>query len=187
MTRRPLPGAVADLGVVLLTFAGVGALGGLLWWLVVEPAELTRTPEGSVMGEAELAQQFASDGWYAVIAVVAGFLTGMALAWWRARDFLLTTVLLVPGAATAAAVMAWTGRVLGPSDPDAVIKDLPRGATVPVELVVSATPSYLMWPIAALVGALMVLWSTVGVAASAAPPRSGHPSGDSELGAPTAP
>lgn len=173
-----------DLGVVLVTFTVVGALGGLVWWLVVEPAELTRTTDGSVMGEAELAKQFASDGWYSVIAVVAGFLTGMALTWWRARDFLLTTVLLVPGAAAAAAVMAWVGRLLGPPDPDVVIKDLPRGATVPVELVVSAMSSYLMWPIAVLVGALMVLWSTVGVATSAAPPRSGHLSGDSGLGAP---
>lgn len=161
MKRRLGQGAVADVVTVLGVFLVVGAVCGLIWWLAVDPAEFVRTPDGGgAMGEVQLSKRFDPDGWYSVIAVVAGFLSGLGLSWWRSRDFRLTTVLLVPGAALAAATMALVGRALGPPDPHVTLVHAPRGAMVPVELAVSATPTYLMWPIAVLFGALMVLWSS---------------------------
>ncbi|HLN76472.1 MAG TPA: hypothetical protein VK204_05455 [Nocardioidaceae bacterium] len=170
MKRRLGHGALADVVAVLGVFLVVGALCGVIWWLAVDPAEFVRTPDGGgAMGEVQLSKRFNPDGWYSVIAVVAGFLSGLGLTWWRSRDFRLTTVLLVPGAALAAATMALVGRALGPPDPHVTLVHAPRGAMVPVELAVSATPSYLMWPIAVLFGALMVLWSS---------PRRDEPSTD---------
>lgn len=161
MRRRLGHGAGADLVAILGTFVVLGAVCGVIWWLVVDPAEFTRTADGgAAMGEVQLSKRFNPDGWYSVIAIVAGFLSGLGLTWWRSRDFRLTTLLLVPGAALAAATMAVVGRALGPDNPHITLVDAPRGAMVPVQLAVTATPSYLMWPIAVLVGALMVLWSS---------------------------
>lgn len=153
---------VVDVVTVLGTFLVLGAVCGVVWWLVVDPAVFIRTRGGGgAMGEVELSKRFGADGWYSVIAIVAGFLSGIGLTWWRSRDFRLTTVLLVPGAALAAAVMAAVGRAVGPESPGIALAHAARGARVPVDLAVSATPSYLMWPIAVLFGALMVLWSSV--------------------------
>lgn len=157
-------GAAADTAVILAGFLVLGVVCGVAWWLLVEPAEFTKTRGGSVMGEVDLTQRFAPDGWYAVIALVAGFATGLVVTWRRSRDLRLTTVLVVVGSALAAGAMAVVGAALGPGDPDPVLASAARGTTVPAALAVSAGVTYLMWPIAVLSGALMVLWSSPGVA-----------------------
>lgn len=156
-------GAVGDVVAVLGGFALAGVLAGVQWWLVVDPAVYTKAPDGGAMGELELARRFAGDGWYAVIALLAAFLTGLGLTWWRTRDFRLTTVLVVIGSAVAAWLMVSVGSALGPADTDAALDAAREGDTVPVELTVSAASFYLMWPIGALAGSLMVLWSSPGV------------------------
>lgn len=153
-------GPAADIAAVLGSYLVLGLVGGVLWWLLVDPAMFTKVGGGGgSMGELQLAQRFAGDGWYAVIAAVGGLVAGVALTWWRMRDLLLTTVLLLVGAGIAAAVMAVTGHLLGPGDPDAALAAAAPGAHVPVPLTVHAKAGYLVWPIASLVGALVVLWS----------------------------
>lgn len=162
--RRPTrQGLAADVVAVLGSFLVLGVVSGVAWSLLVDPAEYTKVPGGSgAMGELDLAKRFAADGWYAVTAIVGGFLAGGGLTWWRTRDFRVTAALLVPGAALAAATTAYVGRLLGPGDSGAALSDVARGDTVPVELTVSSLPVYLTWPIAVLAGALMVLWSSSG-------------------------
>jgi hypothetical protein len=152
-------GAVSDVLVVLGSLAILGLACGLLWWLLVQPAEFTKMRDGGAMGEVELGKRFAADGWYVVLALVAGSVAGAGLTWWRARDALLTTGLLVIGAVLAAAVMALTGHLLGPGDPQARLAAAKAGAHVPVQLAVTAKTAYLAWPIGVLAGALLVLWS----------------------------
>ncbi len=176
MRRRLRQGPGADVVVVLGTFLLLGVVCGVLWWLLVDPAAFTRSARGgAAMSEIELSKRFNADGWYAVIAIVAGFLSGLGLAWWRTRDFRLTTALLVPGAALAAWVMSVVGHGLGPDSPRVALLEAHRGQSVPVELTVNCAgaphfgalclaPVYLMWPVAVLFGALMVLWSAPGVA-----------------------
>jgi hypothetical protein len=155
---------LSDVVGVLGTLLVVGAVCGVLWWLAVDPAVFVKTRGGGgSMSEVELAKRFNADGWYAVLAIVAGFLSGLFLSWWRTRDHRLTTLLLLPGAALAAAAMAFVGRVLGPGDPNAALSQAQPGQTVPVALEVLAFSSYLTWPIAVLFGALMVLWSSPGL------------------------
>jgi hypothetical protein len=164
VSRRLGRGAAADAVVVLGTFLVVGLLCGLLWWLLVEPAEYTGGPGGGLtMSELELSQRFNADGWYSVIALVVGFLSGLALTWWRSRDLLLTTLLLLPGAGVAALAMARVGGALGPEERDVASLAVQQGESVPVELTVLAWSSYLMWPIGVLFGAVMVLWSSTRV------------------------
>lgn len=164
MSRRLKDGAAADAMVVPGTLLVLGVLGGVLWWLVVDPAEYTKTRGGELMmSEVELARRFGADGWYSVIALVAGFGSGLLLTWWRVRDFRMTTVLLVVGSGLAAAAMAFVGRALGPAEPDVVASSVAQGAQVPVQLEVMASSSYLMWPIGVMLGAVMVLWSSTHV------------------------
>ena len=151
-----------DAAVVLGSFLLLGALAGVLWWALVDPAEFTKFPSaGSAMDEVDLGKQFSADGWYVVIAAVAGLVSGMAITGWRSRDPLLTSALLVVGAALAAAVMAGVGYLLGPGNPQAVLEGAKVGAHVPERLDVSATAAYLAWPIAVLTGALVVLLGRV--------------------------
>lgn len=148
-----------DVVAVLGTYLVLGAACGLLWWMLVDPAMYTKLDGRRSMGEAEMSRRFDGDGWYATIAGVAGLLSGGLVTWWRSRDFRLTTVLLVVGAGLAAAVMAGVGYLLGPGDPHAALAAATEGQQVPVQLLVTARVVYLVWPISALVGALMVLWS----------------------------
>jgi len=167
--RRPRPGgARGDAVVVLGVLLVLGLLGGVLWWLLVDPAAYTKTRTGGVMSEADLSRQFAADGVYAVIAAVAGLVTGLVMTWWRSRDPLLTSVLLVVGAVLAAAVMALTGHLLGPGDPGAALGAAKVGGRVPIPLKVDAFTVYLVWPVAVLAGALVVLLNSTGPTTSEA-------------------
>jgi hypothetical protein len=152
-------GAGADVLLVVGALAALGALCGVLWWLAVDPAEFTKLKGGGAMGEVQLGKRFNADGWYVVLALVPGFVAGLTLAWWRSRDPLLTSALLVVGSVAAAALMAVVGRLLGPPDPNAVLAAGKVGTHAAVRLGVTAWTAYLAWPIGVLAGALLVLWS----------------------------
>lgn len=158
-TSRPRVrgGLGRDVVVVVGGLLVLGLVCGVLWWLLVDPAAYTKTRDGGIMSEADLSRQFAADGMYVVIAGVAGLASGLALSWWRTRDPLLTSALLLVGSAVAAVAMVLTGHLLGPGDPGAVLSAARRGTRVPVRLDVDAFTVYLAWPVAVLSGALVVL------------------------------
>jgi hypothetical protein len=139
--------------------AALGVLCGVLWWLAVDPAEFTKLHGGAAMGEVQLGKRFNADGWYVVLALVPGFVAGLVLTWWRSRDPLLTSGLLVAGSVAAAAVMAFVGHLLGPPDPSTVLASGDVGTRAAVQLGVTAWTAYLAWPVGVLAGALLVLWS----------------------------
>jgi hypothetical protein len=143
--------------IVIGAFALLGVFAGVLWWLLVSPAEFTKLPSGGSMGEVDLGRQFNADGWYVVIAAVLGLVSGLALTWWRSRDPLLTSLLLIPGSAAAAVLMALTGHLLGPGPTRAALAAAKVGARVPERLDVDTIVVYLTWPIAVLLGSLVVL------------------------------
>lgn len=153
-------GLLSDAAWVLGTFVVLGLVGAFVWWLLVDPAMFTKARSGGLtMGEAELGKRFATDGWFVVIAAVLGLVSGSVLTWWRSRDFLATTVLLVVGSVVATGLMALVGRLLGPADPGRLVASAEVGDRLPMQLAVTADVAYLVWPIAVLVGALFVLWS----------------------------
>lgn len=152
--------ARTDAAVILGAHLALGALAAVAWWLLVDPAYYTVGADGALgMGEVQLGRRFGADGWFTVVAGVTGVFAGGGFTWWRSRDPLLTAALLVAGSALATAVMALLGGVLGPADPATAAAGADAGDLVPSALRVTATVCYLVWPIAALAGALMVLWS----------------------------
>jgi hypothetical protein len=157
---------VVVVGVLLV----LGILAGVVWWLVVTPAEFTKLPHGGQMGEDQLGRQFGADAWYVVIAVPTGLVAGGLLTWWRSAHVLGTVAALLLGAVVAAAAMSLTGHLLGPQDPTAALGAAKLGSRVPESLDVGLRPVwplwayledtisvYLSWPVGLLVGALLVL------------------------------
>ena len=157
---RRRSGALEDAVAVLAVYVALGVLGAVVWWLLVDPAMFTKGTNGGLgMGEDQLGKRFNADGWYAVIAGVGGLLSGTAISWWRGRDPLLTSALVLGGSLVAAGVMSVLGGWLGPPDPESVAATVEVGASVPMQLAVDATVCYLVWPVTALIGCLIVLWS----------------------------
>jgi hypothetical protein len=147
-----------DAAVVLAWFAVAGVLGALVWWQVTPLAEFTRSATGGQMGEDQLGRQVAADGWYFVIATAGGLVSGVALTALRRRDPLVTVVLVALGSLVAAGLMLWVGLVVGPGNPDAALAHAAVGDKVPMQLKTQASGVTFMWPIAALLGAVGVLW-----------------------------
>ena len=59
-------------------------------------------------------------------------------------------------------MMALIGHLLGPGDPAAALREAKVGAQVPLPLEVDTFSVYLVWPIAVLAGALVVLLNSAG-------------------------
>ena len=132
----PASGLLGDAVAVLAVLLTLALAAGLLWAQLVDPP-----PEP--LTQATVALRFDIDGWYVVLAAVAGAAAGLVLTLWRTRDPVATVLLLVAGAALAAWFMAVTGEVVS-------------------DLVVTALSAYLVWPITALLGAVVVLWARRG-------------------------
>ena len=158
-SSRPL---YADAAVVLGVLLLLGVLAGLLWPQLVDPVLYVRAPDGVAADEVQLAEQFDDDGWYAVLAAVAGAVAGGALTLWRDRDPVATVVLLLLGACLAAGVMDLVGEVVGPPPAEVALADAPEGTTAPDAVEVRAVAAYCVWPIATLFGAVVVLWTRGG-------------------------
>lgn len=156
---RPGP-AAADAAAVLGSYLALGLVAGVLWWLVVDPARFVLGENGGLgMDEVELGRRFADDGWYAVIGGVLGLLSGAVLTWWRDRDPLLTAGLVLAGSLAAGVLTALVGGLLGPVAPEAAALTAASGEVLSDNLEVAGLVGYLVWPITALGGALLVLWS----------------------------
>ena len=94
---------------------GIGAAGGVLWWLIVKPpAYELNSNGGAATSERGLSQFIAGDAWFCAIGLVVGLLIGLA-AWRWLRDLGWSVVLVVLVCATASALTCWlVGYRLGP-------------------------------------------------------------------------
>lgn len=162
-TRRIVPElrpVLTDLGIALAWFAVVAVIGGLLWWQLTPLAEYTRTATNAVMDEEQLGVQVNADGWFFVIAGVGGLISGIALLSWRKRDPMFMVIVVAVGGLLATWVMLKTGLVAGPPDPAKVLPTAKAGSTIPLQLTIRADGLWVVWSVAALLGALGVIWGT---------------------------
>ena len=150
-----------DVLVVLGTLVALGVVCGLLWWLLVDPAEFTKTARGGAMAENDLGKSFNADAWFVVIGAVAGLVAGLVLGAWRSRDPLLTSGLLLVGSGLAAGVMLLVGHLLGPGSTEAALRAAAAGDKVPEQLGVDTPLVWLGWPVGVLAGVLFVLLGRV--------------------------
>jgi hypothetical protein len=135
---------------------GLGALAGVVWWLVVKPPAYELSSGGSATtSERGLSQFISGDAWFCAIGLVAGLLIGIA-AWRWLRDLGWTVVLVVLVCATASALMCWfVGYRLGPGDFSARLAAAQPGELVPIPLTLRARASLLTWPFFAIIPVLL--------------------------------
>lgn len=151
--------ALTSVSVVVGWFAVAAVIAAVVWWQVTPLAEFTRTSNNATMDEEQLAKQFGTEGWFFVIAAVAGLVSGAVLVLLRRRNPVLMVVLVTLGGAFATLVMVELGLLLGPSDPASVLASTPVGGKVPLQLKLDAHGLWFIWSIAALVGAIIALWT----------------------------
>ena len=156
--RTAVVDAVVDAVIVLVWFAVAGALGAVVWWLVTPLPKITRAGDSASQAPDQLVNQVGIDGWFFAVALVGGLLSGIVLLAWRRRDPLLMIFLVALGGGLAAWVMVRTGLAIGPSPELAALRDLAEGAEVSMQLKLHAPGIALVWPIAALLGAVLQLW-----------------------------
>jgi DivIVA domain-containing protein len=149
---------VLDAALVIGWFVAVGVLAAVVWWQITPLAEFTRTTTNAQMGEGELGRQVATDGWFFTIAAVGGLASGIVLLAMRRRDPIAMVILVTLGGVLASWLMVRIGLWLGPADPAHALRDVAVGGKVPMQLEPHADGVTFVWPVAALVGALGVLW-----------------------------
>jgi hypothetical protein len=143
--------------VVLATFLLVAVVVGVIWPHLVGTVTVTRTDSGTVIGEADLAHRFDNDAWYVVLGAASAFVLGIVLTAWRRSNEVVTVLAVVAGALLASWVSAEVGAWAGPEDPQKVLAHAKVGDTAPDQVMVASNAAYLVWPIAAAAGALVVL------------------------------
>ena len=155
---RGLRSVLLDVLVVLVWFAVAGILGAVVWWQLSDLPQLTKSGNTATLSPEELTKQVSADGWYFVIAVVGGLVSGITLLLWRRRDPLLMVVLVALGACLAAWLMLRVGLALGPDKEIGALKGTADGTHVSEQLKLRATGMAWIWPLAASFGALVYLW-----------------------------
>jgi hypothetical protein len=151
-TRRPASRLIGFAAASL----GLGAVAGVVWWLIVKPPAYELSSGGSATtSERGLSQFIAGDAWFCAIGLVAGLLIGIA-AWRWLGDLGWTVVLLVLVCATAAALTCWlVGYRLGPGDFSVRLAAAQPGDLVPIPLTLRAYASLLTWPFFAVIPVLL--------------------------------
>jgi len=150
--------AAIDVLIVAVWFAMAGAVGAVVWWQVTTLPKISRAGDSASQAPDQLVNQVGIDGWFFVVALVGGLLSGIVLLAWRRRDPLLMVFLVALGGGLAAWVTVRTGLALGPSPELAALRDLAEGDQVSMQLRLHAPGIAWVWPIAALMGALLQLW-----------------------------
>ncbi len=156
--RSSLVAGAVDALVVAVWSIAAGLLGALVWWQLTPLPTVVRSADGAVVAPEQLVKEVNIDGWFFVVAVVGGLLTGVILLAWRRRDPLLMVVLVVLGGALASWLMIQIGLALGPEKETTALRSLPEGAKVSMQLKLHATGIAWIWPIAAGLGAVIYLW-----------------------------
>lgn len=147
---------------ILNWVAGVLVLGvasGFVWLLLANPAEWEVTDNGIILTEDGAKGRFGVIVTFVLISILVAFLWGL-IAGLRlhALGSLLVPVFAV--AAILAGVLAWrVGVAFGPPDP-ASVTGASVGDKLPQRLAVDAVTPFLIWPIFALLGLLIAVYST---------------------------
>jgi hypothetical protein len=145
--------------IVLVTFAAVGAVAGVVWeWIWDAPVGFAY--EHKWLPDLAAARaEFSSTGWYVLVASVAGLLTAAGLAMAFDRWELLTLAVVLAGSALAAWVMLRVGQALGPPDAQAIAATADDGTKIPANLTVAGKSPFVAFPATALVAVIVVFFA----------------------------
>lgn len=146
-----------DVAVIVAAFLVAGLVVGLVWPHLYDPAVAVRTREGISTDEVQLAKKFASDGWFIVLGMGVGLVLGLLLMLTRHTHEVVTLVAIAVAAAAAAYLAAKLGAAMGPADPESILKNADVGTSAPTQVRLESSVGYLIWPLSASLGALLVL------------------------------
>lgn len=157
-TRRVL--VVAETSLIGIA---LGALTGVVWWLIAPTEEWTIVEGGELVpADVDFDAWFGADAWFLVLGAIAGAFLAL-LSWQRGRAQPVALVVGVVIGAGLLAAMAWTlGGVLGPPDPESVAATADPGTTVSGALGVRAL-GVLFTPALAALTLMVLLLASVRV------------------------
>lgn len=156
MAQPRVAGTARLAGELVLAAIALGLVAAVLWSNLAPEVQGELTATGVRVGTAQARRQFGVDGWFGVVAAGGGLLLGtVAFARHRSRPVGALVVLAVAGA-VAAAVQWSVGVLLGPGPVSERAAGLQAGSMISMPLEVNAPAVFLVWPIAAIVGALLV-------------------------------
>lgn len=150
---------------VVALFAAAGAGLGVLWerlwsptlgtvvrrqWFVVDD-QLRYDLDG-------LRNQFSGTALFTTLGLGAGVVLGVLCALFLARHELRTLVSVALGSALGSVLMWQVGTRLGPADPDALARDLPRGTVLPDDLELGSLGALVALPLGALLALAVVFF-----------------------------
>ncbi|HEX6445961.1 MAG TPA: hypothetical protein VF053_12790 [Streptosporangiales bacterium] len=135
--------------VMVVALAVIGGVGGVLWHLIAPRTELVFSDGvANFVGPAP-SQPVAADGWFAVIALVAGIVTGSLTQAFLHHRMPGAVVGLAVGATVASLAMWKVGHWFGAAAYAAAVHHVANGEHLYAPLSVRATGVLLLWPLAA--------------------------------------
>jgi hypothetical protein len=161
------------LAALAVTLAGSALLGfpaGALWGAVAPRAQLQEVSQGTAqVVNAETSAFIAADGWFCVIGLAVGLLTGV-LGYWlvvrRAGAPAATGLIL--GAVAGAFVMLWTGEQIGRAAYQHQLATSAANTLFKSSLALGARSALAFWPLATA-----VIIAVIELARRGSAPRSG--------------
>lgn len=139
----------------------LAAVAGLVWAWLAQPAEWVVTDDGRLLlSEQASTAQIGVEMLYVGLGLVVSFAVA-ALGTWRLRRLGWVLVPVAAVSALAGALVAWrVGVLAGPAGTENVSGPVAPGDTIEASLDVASWGSFLVWPVAALVAVVLVVWVT---------------------------
>ncbi len=149
--RAPWWGVVLVVLEVLIAYALVGLVAGLVWEAVWAPPDLVVQQHQVYPVDYEsLRRMFTGTGLYVIVSCVASALTALAVSVSVRRRELVVLVAVALGSGLAAGVMREVGISRGPVDPTTLAASTANGDHLPGAITVSSFSPYLVWPMISL-------------------------------------
>jgi hypothetical protein len=133
--------------------AAAGLLAGLIWQLVAPRVLLQEVSAGAAqVVNAETRAFIGADGWFCVIAAMAGLVTGITgyligIRRRRGAGAAAVTSGLILGAVAASFLMRWLGEQQGRAAYRDALAHSAAGATFSASLTLGATSALAFWPL----------------------------------------
>lgn len=147
----------AVLAVLVLLLVSVGA--GALWIGLSRPPEWLVTEQGIVLTEEASGLQVGVELLFVAIGAALSLVWAVVVGFVLRRLGWVLAPIVVAGTLLASVVTWRVGLWLGPGDP-AATTDPQIGDLIPAQPTVDALASFLVWPIAGLLGLLLITWAT---------------------------
>lgn len=152
--------------LVLLAYAVVGAVAGVVWqWVWTPPGQVIQDHQIFYDSYASLRREFTGTGYYVLVGLVASALVALGTCLLTRGREVLVLLLVIAGSVIAAALMWRVGTALGPADPKSLAAHTTARTPVSGQLTVSGKSPYAVWPMASLLVLALVYFAWPGAVA----------------------